>query len=60
ALSRAGVRATFEERFTAGRMASDYLAIYRALPGLRAEPHRLRYRNGEPAGLHLVASASPT
>jgi glycosyltransferase involved in cell wall biosynthesis len=34
-LDRAEVRATFEERFTAERMARDYLAIYRGLPGLR-------------------------
>jgi len=30
-ISRAGVRATFERRFTARRMADDYLAIYRDL-----------------------------
>ncbi|HTZ70913.1 MAG TPA: glycosyltransferase family 4 protein [Acetobacteraceae bacterium] len=30
-VSRAGVRARFEERFTARRMASDYLAVYRDL-----------------------------
>jgi glycosyltransferase involved in cell wall biosynthesis len=34
-LDRAGVRAVFEKRFTAERMAHDYLAIYRGLPGLR-------------------------
>jgi glycosyltransferase involved in cell wall biosynthesis len=34
-LSRVAVRATFERRFTAERMARDYLAIYRDLPGLR-------------------------
>lgn len=34
-LCRAEVRATFEKRFTAERMALDYLAIYRGLPGLR-------------------------
>jgi glycosyltransferase involved in cell wall biosynthesis len=31
ALNRPGVRATFERRFTAERMARDYLAIYRGL-----------------------------
>jgi glycosyltransferase involved in cell wall biosynthesis len=31
ALSREKVRARFEQRFTAGRMAADYLACYRAL-----------------------------
>ena len=34
ALNRPGVRATFERRFTAERMARDYLAIYRGLPGV--------------------------
>ena len=32
-LSRATVRQRFEERFTARRMAKDYLAIYRSLAG---------------------------
>lgn len=32
-LSRATVRARFEERFTARRMAEDYLSIYRSLAG---------------------------
>jgi hypothetical protein len=30
-LDRAGVRARYEARFTAARMARDYLAAYRAL-----------------------------
>jgi glycosyltransferase involved in cell wall biosynthesis len=30
-ISRAGVRARFEERFTARRMAADYLGVYRGL-----------------------------
>ena len=30
-LPRAGVRAAFEQRFTAERMARDYLALYRSL-----------------------------
>ncbi|MGJ4951622.1 glycosyltransferase family 4 protein [Bradyrhizobium sp. HKCCYLS20291] len=37
-LSRAGVRERFEQRFTARRMALDYLAAYRSLIAL-AEPH---------------------
>ena len=40
-LDRAEVRATFEERFTAERMARDYLAIYRGLPGLRRSAIRI-------------------
>ena len=35
-LDRAAVRARFETRFAAERMARDYLAIYRALAGRRA------------------------
>ena len=31
ALSRQRVRARFEERFTARRMANEYLAVYRSL-----------------------------
>ena len=30
-LSRAAVRRRFEERFTARRMAKDYLSVYRSL-----------------------------
>jgi glycosyltransferase involved in cell wall biosynthesis len=45
-LPRAAVRRRFEERFTARRMAEDYLAAYRSLI--------------QPAGLQLVASEGPT
>ena len=34
-LSRAKVRARFEQRFTARRMAEDYLSVYRSLAGER-------------------------
>jgi glycosyltransferase involved in cell wall biosynthesis len=37
-LSRIAIRRRFEERFTARRMAQDYLAVYRTLME-RAEPH---------------------
>jgi glycosyltransferase involved in cell wall biosynthesis len=37
-LSRTKVRACFEERFTARRMAQEYLAVYRSLMD-QAEPH---------------------
>jgi glycosyltransferase involved in cell wall biosynthesis len=40
-LSRAKVRRRFEERFTARRMATDYLAAYRALAGDRKGKLRL-------------------
>ena len=42
-LSRAKVRACFDERFTARRMANDYLAVYRSLSEV-AVP-RLRVAN---------------
>src|SRR5690606_707498 len=32
-LDRGEIRAVFEERFTAERMAADYVDIYRSLPG---------------------------
>jgi hypothetical protein len=35
-LDRREVRAVFESRFTVDRMARDYLAIYRGLPGVGA------------------------
>jgi glycosyltransferase involved in cell wall biosynthesis len=37
-LSRQGVRARFDERFTARRMANDYLAVYRSLAE-ETKPH---------------------
>jgi glycosyltransferase involved in cell wall biosynthesis len=40
-LSRQGVRERFENRFTARRMAMDYLAIYRELGATRREPLRV-------------------
>ena len=40
-LSRAGVRATFEQRFTARRMAEDYVSIYRGLSVSRRPRLRL-------------------
>lgn len=39
-LDRAAVRAVFEERFTAERMAKEYLEIYRNLPGMRRAINR--------------------
>jgi glycosyltransferase involved in cell wall biosynthesis len=40
-ISREGVRATFEKRFTARRMAEDYLAVYRSLSIARRPRLRL-------------------
>ncbi|CAG2133752.1 glycosyltransferase family 4 protein [Cupriavidus plantarum] len=48
-LSRAGVRAAFEERFTVKRMANDYLRIYR---GLQSSPSVVR--RDEPDELELA------
>ena len=39
ALDRAAVRAAFENRFTVDRMASDYVALYQALPGMHTHAH---------------------
>jgi hypothetical protein len=36
-LDRRRVREAFEKRFPEERMAQDYLAIYRGLPGVRTE-----------------------
>jgi glycosyltransferase involved in cell wall biosynthesis len=47
-ISRHAVRTAFERRFTACRMAQDYLAIYKHLIR-KARPHRhRRYINGTP------------
>jgi glycosyltransferase involved in cell wall biosynthesis len=40
-ISREGVRATFEERFTARRMAEDYVSIYRGMTMARRPRLRL-------------------
>jgi len=52
-LSRAGVRAAFENRFTAERMARDYLDIYASLPGARWKALPQRALNGHAAVSHL-------
>lgn len=50
-LSRTIVRAIFEERFTADRMARDYVQIYRGLPGVETAimplPHMLEGHAGK-------------
>ena len=55
ALDRAGVRATFERRFTAERMARDYLAIYRGLPGVGTNAAWLPRVAGSDVDLQTVA-----
>ena len=49
------VRAVFEARFTAERMATDYLSIYRGLPGVRRDAARLRRAGGDGRSLQAVA-----
>jgi glycosyltransferase involved in cell wall biosynthesis len=39
-LDRGAIRRRFEERFTVGRMAGDYLALYERLLTRRSAPHR--------------------
>ncbi|NKF33301.1 glycosyltransferase family 4 protein, partial [Pseudomonas sp. BGM005] len=54
-LDRRRVRAAFERRFTAKRMACDYLDIYRNLPGVRTKAAPIRRSNGEALDLQAVA-----
>jgi glycosyltransferase involved in cell wall biosynthesis len=59
-LSRAGVRARFDERFAIERVAEDYLSIYRALPGVR-RAHRRDQVDLSPFGtlMHRKPSSLP-
>jgi hypothetical protein len=41
ALDRRKVRRRFEERFTARRMARDYVRVYRSLVGRAAQPRSM-------------------
>lgn len=50
-LDRTKVRQQFEKRFTADRMAADYLEIYRSLPGVA---RRVRRRQPE----HVLSAAA--
>jgi len=54
-LDRRKVRKTFERRFSAERMARDYLDIYRALPGVRTDAAHLRRSNTKAIDLQVVA-----
>ncbi|MBB3593941.1 glycosyltransferase involved in cell wall biosynthesis [Rhizobium sp. BK529] len=53
-LDRRKVRRAFEDRFTAERMARDYLGIYRNLPGVRPRT-AVRRVNGQSLDLKVVA-----
>jgi glycosyltransferase involved in cell wall biosynthesis len=54
-LDRRRVRSAFEARFTAQRMAQDYVALYHDLPGARTDAARLRRQLGVEAELQIVA-----
>jgi glycosyltransferase involved in cell wall biosynthesis len=58
-IDRERVRQRFDERFTARRMAQDYLGVYRSLHDTSAAP-RLRVVTGdEAAHVRLAASEAP-
>jgi glycosyltransferase involved in cell wall biosynthesis len=40
-LDRHVIRRRFEQRFTAERMARDYVALYQHLPAFRLRPHQV-------------------
>ncbi|MBY5748513.1 glycosyltransferase family 4 protein [Rhizobium leguminosarum] len=54
-LDRRKVRANFERRFTAGRMARDYLAVYGQLHGFRAKAPQRRRANRQISMGQVVA-----
>jgi glycosyltransferase involved in cell wall biosynthesis len=56
-LDRAKVRAAFERRFTAERMARDYVALYRQLLGGRAQPVEIAMLNGTHDGWRAVQTS---
>ena len=61
-LDRAKVRSAFERRFTAERMARDYVEIYRGLAPMRSKPLRAHTVNGRRKPLqpsHGVPAALP-
>ena len=56
-LDRAKVRATFERRFTAERMARDYVDIYRQLFSACSRPAQFEMINGRDRGRPAVRSS---
>ena len=54
-LDRSAVRGAFDARFTAERMAADYVALYHGLPGARTDAARLRRERGAETDLQIVA-----
>ena len=57
-LHRIRVRAAFERRFTAERMARDYMQIYQELTTARFRSEQLRTVNGGSKALHAVQSVA--
>ena len=57
-LDRTTVRAEFDRRFTAERMARDYLQIYQELSLARTRSERLRRLKGGSKALHAVQSVA--
>ena len=55
-LDRAKVRAAFDARFTADRMAADYVAIYQDLSGARTPVARIPDQRDKEAELHFQAA----
>jgi glycosyltransferase involved in cell wall biosynthesis len=55
ALSRPKIRSCFENRFTAERMARDYVRVYRQLAGARLQAAPSRRPNGDRVSLDAVA-----
>ncbi|MDF2620518.1 MAG: putative glycosyltransferase protein [Xanthobacteraceae bacterium] len=55
ALDRGAVRADFEARFTADRMASDYVQLYHELEGAHLNAVYARRANSAGVDLHVVA-----
>ncbi|MBV8193250.1 MAG: glycosyltransferase [Alphaproteobacteria bacterium] len=53
-IDRAAVRSVFERRFTAERMAADYLDVYHSLTGVRRDVARLRGTSGDRAPLQAA------
>jgi glycosyltransferase involved in cell wall biosynthesis len=58
-LDRGQVRNRFEERFTARRMAQDYLGVYRSLHDSSAAPRLRVVSADESAHVRLAASEAP-
>ncbi|MBS7544317.1 glycosyltransferase family 4 protein [Ancylobacter oerskovii] len=54
-LDRSAVRLEFEARFTAERMAANYVQLYHQLAGLRSEAAHAHRANDAGLGLHVVA-----